>query len=121
MFVIKDILICIYRKNSIKQMTFPCVCLIEGVGLIRVCKIVQMSQPVQQFYCCIYDGFQSLSSIFRYDYGCVIYGWDPVCKMPESWIQQMGVDNSPGGRSQPFYNVLADDGSQRYAAHSKCP
>ena len=31
----------------------------------------------------------------------------------------MGVDNSPGGRNQPFYNVLGDDGSQRYAAHSK--
>ena len=31
----------------------------------------------------------------------------------------MGVDTSPGGRGQPFYNVLGDDGSQRYAAHSK--
>lgn len=57
--------------------------------------------------------------IFRYHYGCVIYGWDPVCRMDETWIQQMGVDNSPGGRNQPFYNVLGDDGSQRYAAHSK--
>jgi len=57
--------------------------------------------------------------IFRYHYGCVIYGWDPVCRMDETWIQQMGVDQSPGGRNQPFYNVLGDDGSQRYAAHSK--
>ena len=56
---------------------------------------------------------------FRYHYGCVIYGWDPVCRMDETWIQQMGVDQSPGGRNQPFYNVLGDDGSQRYAAHSK--
>lgn len=56
---------------------------------------------------------------FRYHYGCVIYGWDPVCKMEESWIQQMNVDRSPGGRNQPFYNVLGDDGSQRYAAHCK--
>lgn len=39
--------------------------------------------------------------------------------MDESWIRQMGVDNSPGGRNQPFYNVLGDDGSRRYAAHSK--
>lgn len=31
----------------------------------------------------------------------------------------MGVDTSPGGRNQPFYNVLGDDGSQRYAAHGK--
>ncbi|CAH3151289.1 unnamed protein product [Pocillopora meandrina] len=52
-----------------------------------------------------------------YHYGCVIYGWDPVCEMDESWIQRMGVDQSPGGRNQPFYNVLGDDGSQRYAAH----
>lgn len=53
-----------------------------------------------------------------YNYGCVIYGWDPVCKMDELWIRQMGVDNSPGGRNQPFYNVLGDDGSRRYAAHT---
>lgn len=39
--------------------------------------------------------------------------------MDELWIQRMGVDTSPGGRNQPFYNVLGDDGSQRYAAHSK--
>ena len=39
--------------------------------------------------------------------------------MDEQWIQQMGVDRSPGGRNQPFYNVLGDDGSQRYAAQSK--
>lgn len=52
-----------------------------------------------------------------YHYGCVIYGWDPVCRMDELWIQRMGVDNSPGGRSQPFYNVLGNDCSTRYAAH----
>ena len=60
-----------------------------------------------------------LNILLRYHYGCVIYGWDPVCEMDESWIQRMGVDQSPGGRNQPFYNVLGDDGSQRYAAHSK--
>ena len=53
----------------------------------------------------------------RYNYGCVIYGWDPVCKMDELWIQQMGVDRSPNGRNQPFYNVLGNDSSTRYAAH----
>ncbi|XP_067032659.1 F-box only protein 21-like isoform X1 [Acropora muricata] len=51
-----------------------------------------------------------------YNYGCVIFGWDPVCKMDELWIQQMGVDNLTGGRNQPFYNVLGDDCTQRYAA-----
>lgn len=60
-----------------------------------------------------------LNILLRYHYGCVIYGWDPVCEMDESWIQRMGVDQSPGGRNQPFYNVLGDDGSQRYAARSK--
>ncbi|XP_068679447.1 F-box only protein 21-like isoform X1 [Montipora foliosa] len=53
-----------------------------------------------------------------YHYGCVIFGWDPVCQMDESWIQRMSVDNLPnGGRNQPFYNVLGDDCTQRYAAH----
>jgi len=36
--------------------------------------------------------------------------------MDELWIQQMGVDNLTGGRNQPFYNVLGDDCTQRYAA-----
>ena len=32
----------------------------------------------------------------------------------------MSVDNLPnGGRNQPFYNVLGDDCTQRYAAHGK--
>ncbi|KAK3739307.1 hypothetical protein QZH41_017885, partial [Actinostola sp. cb2023] len=52
----------------------------------------------------------------RYRYGCIIYGWDYSCDMDESWIHQMGVDRLPLGRNQPFYNVLGDDGSSRYAA-----
>ena len=28
----------------------------------------------------------------------------------------MGVDRLPNGRNQPFYNVLVEDGSNRYAA-----
>ncbi|XP_048583066.1 F-box only protein 21 isoform X2 [Nematostella vectensis] len=52
----------------------------------------------------------------RYHYGCVIWGWDPFCNMSDAWIQQMGVDRLPNGRSQPFYNVLGDDGTSRYAA-----
>ena len=62
--------------------------------------------------------FPCLTAV-RYHYGCVIYGWDPVCKMDEGWIEQMGVDTLPDGRHQPFYNVLGDDGSTRYAAQGR--
>ena len=75
--------------------------------------------PCNNVHRALFHLVMSAVSIFRYNYGCVIYGWDPVCRMDETWIQQMGVDHSPGGRNQPFYNVLGDDGSQRYAAHSK--
>ena len=52
----------------------------------------------------------------RYDYRCVIYGWDTTCEMTEQWIQQMGVNQLPCGPGQPFYNVLVEDGTNRYAA-----
>ena len=52
----------------------------------------------------------------RYDYYCVIYGWDYTCEMTEAWIHQMGVNQLPLGPSQPFYNVLVNDGTNRYAA-----
>ena len=39
--------------------------------------------------------------------------------MDEGWIEQMGVDSMPNGRHQPFYNVLGDDGSSRYAAQGR--
>ena len=46
----------------------------------------------------------------------MIYGWDLTCKMNDLWIARMGVDRLPNGRNQPFYNVLVEDGSNRYAA-----
>ncbi|XP_071946433.1 F-box only protein 21-like [Antedon mediterranea] len=52
----------------------------------------------------------------RYDYLCVIYGWDSQCDMPDSWKIQMGVDRLPNKDKQPFYNVLVSDQSKRYAA-----
>ncbi|XP_041058245.1 F-box only protein 21 [Carcharodon carcharias] len=52
----------------------------------------------------------------RYGYDCVIYGWDPKCMMGLDWIRTMGVHNLPHGPDQPFYNVLVQDGSCRYAA-----
>ena len=42
-----------------------------------------------------------------------------MCKMSEEWILQMNVDSQPPGRHQPFYNVLAHDGSNRYAAQGQ--
>ena len=52
----------------------------------------------------------------RYNYTCVIYGWDPKCQASQEWIIQMGVDHLPKKHLQPFYNVLVEDGSNRYAA-----
>ena len=34
----------------------------------------------------------------------------------QPWIQQMGVHKLPKKDNQPFYNVLVEDGSVRYAA-----
>ncbi|CAH1801531.1 unnamed protein product [Owenia fusiformis] len=52
----------------------------------------------------------------RYRYKCVIYGWDSHCTASHEWIVQMGVPNLEKQQYQPFYNVLVDDGSNRYAA-----
>ncbi|XP_023227331.1 F-box only protein 21-like [Centruroides sculpturatus] len=52
----------------------------------------------------------------KYNYICVIYGWDPICEASRDWIYQMGVYNLPHKEKQPFYNVLVEDGSNRYAA-----
>lgn len=51
-----------------------------------------------------------------FNYICVVYGWDPLCAASEDWIRQMGVENLPMKSQQPFYNVLVEDGSTRYAA-----
>ncbi|XP_038074316.1 F-box only protein 21-like [Patiria miniata] len=52
----------------------------------------------------------------RYNYSCVIYGWDPVCKLSRQWQHQMGVHRLPNQEKQPFYNVMVEDSSSRYAA-----
>lgn len=54
-----------------------------------------------------------------FNYRCVIYGWDPLCAASENWIRQMGVPNLTKKNHQPFYNVLGEDGSTRYAAQGK--
>lgn len=57
--------------------------------------------------------------LIRYGYNCVIYGWDPTCMMGHEWIRNMNVHSLPHGHHQPFYNVLVEDGSCRYAAQGE--
>ncbi|XP_024909181.1 F-box only protein 21 [Cynoglossus semilaevis] len=52
----------------------------------------------------------------RSGYNCVIYGWDSKCSMSQEWITTMRVRQLPRGAQQPFYNVLVQDGTCRYAA-----
>ncbi|XP_031602959.1 F-box only protein 21 isoform X1 [Oreochromis aureus] len=52
----------------------------------------------------------------RSGYNCVIYGWDPKCTMSPEWISTMRVHQLSNGANQPFYNVLVQDGTCRYAA-----
>lgn len=52
----------------------------------------------------------------RYGYEGAIIGWDIKCGAEQRWIDQMGVDDLPRGRLQPFYNVVADDNTVRYVA-----
>ncbi|XP_043213781.1 F-box only protein 21-like [Amphibalanus amphitrite] len=52
----------------------------------------------------------------RYHYHAVVAGWTERCDATEGWIEQMGVDRLPLGRHQPFFNVLAEDRTTRYAA-----
>ena len=51
-----------------------------------------------------------------YDYKCVIYGWDSACKASQGWKIQMGIHRLALKDKQPFYNVLVEDISERYAA-----
>ena len=51
---------------------------------------------------------------YRYHYRCVIYGRDEDCKLSKDWQRQMGVSREAA--KKPFYNVLVEDGSNRYAA-----
>eukprot|EP00127_Corallochytrium_limacisporum_P004732 Clim_evm86s172 gene=Clim_evmTU86s172 len=52
----------------------------------------------------------------RYNYKCVIRSWDPGCQQSNEWIFRMGVRSLERGTEQPFYHVLVEDGSMRYAA-----
>ncbi|XP_034947357.1 F-box only protein 21-like [Chelonus insularis] len=47
-------------------------------------------------------------------YFCVITGWDPQCNATSDWMFEMNVLDEQADK--PFYNVLVEDGSCRYAA-----
>ncbi|OLL24686.1 F-box only protein 21 [Neolecta irregularis DAH-3] len=52
----------------------------------------------------------------RYSYVAVITGYTEVCNTAEEWIRAMRIDELNRGRDQPFYHVIAEDGSSRYVA-----
>ena len=58
----------------------------------------------------------NLSFPCRYNYHCVIYGWDPKCECSKEWQDHMGIHRLEDKDKQPFYNVFVEDGSNRYAA-----
>lgn len=68
-----------------------------------------------------FDAVHPVGTIFvhrLYRYRAVLVKWDGECSATEGWIVNMGVDTLPnGGRNQPFYQSLVEDGSTRYVAH----
>lgn len=48
----------------------------------------------------------------KYDYVCIIRGWDAQCAL--KWQCQMAAESLYFGVTQPFYNVIAADQSERY-------
>ncbi|SGZ00341.1 BQ5605_C034g11341 [Microbotryum silenes-dioicae] len=60
-----------------------------------------------------------IGQVFRhrlFGYCGVVRGFDEECLASEEWIQSMGVDTLPHGRSQPFYHVIIEGGGTRYVA-----
>lgn len=51
-----------------------------------------------------------------YNYHCAIVDWDAKCLASDEWIGRMRVHELARGPNQPFYHVLVDDGTHRYAA-----
>lgn len=52
-------------------------------------------------------------------YNCVICDWHPKCMASIEWQESMHVNRLKYGNSQPFYSVIAQDGSRRYVAQGK--
>ena len=68
-----------------------------------------------------HDHIHHIGTLFvhrAYGYKAAVVGWNDTCNATEEWMLSMGVDSLPGGgRQQPFYQSLVDDGSTRYVAH----
>ncbi|GAQ85319.1 hypothetical protein KFL_002290100 [Klebsormidium nitens] len=45
----------------------------------------------------------------RYGYKGLIFGWDPTCQRPKSWVEKNRVDDLEHGANQVFYHVLPDE------------
>lgn len=70
-------------------------------------KVLEMMHPVGTIF---------VHRVYRYH--AIIQDWDKKCDKGEDWISAMDVDDLPnGGREQPFYTSLVNDGSVRYVAH----
>lgn len=52
----------------------------------------------------------------RYEYRGVIVGWTRECEATERWQTQMRIQDLDQGKTQPFYNVLDEEGNARYVA-----
>ncbi|KAF2667052.1 hypothetical protein BT63DRAFT_416123 [Microthyrium microscopicum] len=52
----------------------------------------------------------------KYHYTGMIIGWDPSCKAPSEWQTQHRIEDLSGGGDQCFYNIVSDDGIERYVA-----
>lgn len=52
----------------------------------------------------------------KQNYICVICDWHPTCMASADWQKRMEVHTLKFKDKQPFYSVIADDGSHRYVA-----
>lgn len=55
----------------------------------------------------------------KYEYTCVIRGWDRSCAASDEWQSRMGIHVLEHGSQQPFYSVIAADYSERYVAQGE--
>ncbi|CAI8022711.1 F-box only protein 21, partial [Geodia barretti] len=105
--------------TSPQEVLYPVIFPIKLRGMVAVREARMGKAPEQKRHSITTNVKFSVGMVMkhkRYNYRCVIYGWDEKCVQSEDWIAQMRVDQHPPGRHQPFYNVLAHDGSNRYAA-----
>ncbi|KAI9891590.1 MAG: hypothetical protein M1814_002524 [Vezdaea aestivalis] len=90
-----------------------------GIEDVRTCDLEEPPRKSRPVIDPQHDVQFKVGQVFRhkrYRYLGVVIGWDTECSGDERWIQQMGVDALPRGRSQGFYHTLTTDDSRRYVA-----